>query len=107
MVYASDYLSGKPGVGLLLDLGAPRPVSAVKLTLVGPGTDLEIRTSEKVSDDPAAYTPFAAATAAPEDIVLRAPKPVTARYVLIWITRVSSNPDSGYQGGIGELTVLG
>ena len=107
VVYASDYLSGKPGVGLLLDLGAPRPVSAVKLTLVGPGTDLEIRTSEKVSDDPAAYTPFAAATAAPEDIVLRAPKPVTARYVLIWITRVSSNPDSGYQGGIGELTVLG
>ena len=107
VVYQSDYLSGKPGVGLLLDLGAPRPVSAIELALVGQGTDLEIRTSERVSDDPATFTPFAAATAAPADIVLRAPKPVNARYVLVWITRVSSTADVGYQGGISEVTVLG
>jgi serine/threonine protein kinase len=104
--YSDDHLSGKSGVGLLLDLGASRPVSAVTLGLVGQGTDVEIRTSDQVSDDPAAFTKFAAAAGAPSETTLRAPKPVTARYLLIWITRVPSLADGGYQGGIRTISVL-
>lgn len=107
VVYKDDYLSGKQGVGLLIDLGASRPVSAVRLSLVGSGTDLEIRTSDRVTDDPTTFTRFGGATGAPDEITVRSPKPVSTRYVLVWLTRVPSLADSGYQGGIREVAVLG
>ncbi len=104
--YSDDNLSGKAGVGLLLDLGASRPVSAVTLGLVGQGTDVEIRTADQITDDPTTFKRFAGATGAPSETTLRAPKPVTARYLLVWITRVPSLADGGYQGGVRTISVL-
>ena len=105
--YRADYLSGKPGVGLLLDLGTPRPVDAVKLTFAGRGYDVTIRTSEKAGTQPDQYRPFAAAIGAPERITMRTSTPQVARYVLIWLTRIPPQADGGYQGGISGVTVLG
>ncbi len=107
VVYNDDYLSGKPGVGLLLDLGTARPISAVRLSLLGKGTDVAIRTADKPSDNPDSFRRFGTAASAPGEIVLRSPKPVTARYVLVWLTRVPATSDGGYQGGISEVAVLG
>ena len=107
VVYNDDYLSGKPGVGLLLDLGTARPISAVRLSLLGKGTNVEIRTADKPGDNPDAFRRFGTAASAPGEIVLRSSKPVTARYVLVWLTRVPTTSDGGYQGGISEVAVLG
>ena len=105
--YRSDYLSGKPGVGLLLDLGTPRPINAVSLQLQGRGTDVEIRTTGKVTDNPEKFLRFASAVGSPETITLRSSTPRVARYVLVWITRIPQQPEGGYQGGITTVRVLG
>ena len=106
-MYNDDTLDGKAGVGLLIDLGASRPVSAVRLSLVGRGTDLSIRTADQASDDPVKFARFASASGVPSDIILRSPTPVSTRYVLIWLTRLPALPDGGYQGGIRNVAVLG
>ena len=104
--YKAADMSGKPGVGLLLDLGAPRPVSAVELRLVGNGTDLSVL----ATDDPRAridtFTSLAQVTGAGQSLVLRVPRPVTTRYVVIWLTSLPS-ADGSYQGGIADVRILG
>ncbi len=44
-VYKTANPDGKPGIGLILDLGAARQVSAVSLGLLGNATDVQIRLS--------------------------------------------------------------
>ncbi len=105
--YRSDYLSGKPGVGILLDLGTPRPIDAVALGFVGRGTDVSVRLSDTVPDTPEAWTPFEEAVGVPEQITLRSPKPKVARFVLVWLTRLPALPDGSFQGGIASVKVLG
>jgi putative peptidoglycan lipid II flippase len=104
--YKAADMSGKPGVGLLVDLGAPRPVSAVALRLVGNGTDLALL----ATDDPTAkidtFTSMAQVTGAGQSLTLRVPRPVTTRYVVVWLTSLPS-ADGSYQGGIADLHVLG
>jgi putative peptidoglycan lipid II flippase len=104
--YKAPDMSGKPGVGLLVDLGAPRPVSAVSLRLVGNGTDLSLL----ATDDPTAavdtFTSMAQVTGAGQELTLRVPRPVTTRYVVVWLTSLPS-ADGSYQGGIADLHVLG
>lgn len=104
--YRTADLSGKPGTGLLLDLGSPRPVSSVELGLVGNGTDVEVRVANQQLEDPADWPLLAAAEGAGEEITLRAPRPVTGRYVLVWITRLPL-VDGSYQGGVRNVVVRG
>lgn len=103
---SADLGGGKPGVGLMVDLGAPRPVDAVVLHLVGNGTDLSLL----ATDDPTAkfstFTRMAEVTGAGSTVTLRVPRPVTTRYVLVWLTTVPST-DGAYQGGISDIRVLG
>jgi hypothetical protein len=105
--YRGDYLTGKPGVGIVLDLGTPRPIDAVALGFVGRGTDVAVKVSDTVPATPEAWTPFEQAVGAPEQITLRSPKHVVARYVLIWLTRLPALPDGSFQGGIDAVKVLG
>lgn len=104
--YRTADLSGKPGTGLLLDLGSPRPVSSVELGLVGNGTDVEVRVANQQLEDPADWPLLASAAGAGEEITLRAPRPVTGRYVLVWITRLPL-VDGSYQGGVRDVVVRG
>ncbi|MGE3812241.1 MAG: protein kinase family protein [Candidatus Nanopelagicales bacterium] len=106
VVYRQPDLSGKPGVGLLLDLGAPRPVSAVDLRLLGNGTDVSILATDDPTKDPSAMRSMAEVTGTGNAIVLRVPRPVTTRYLVVWLTAI---PPQGtrYQGGVAEVKVLG
>ena len=104
--YRRADLSGKPGVGLLLDLGAPRPVRAVELRLVGNGTDLSLRATDDPTKAPEDFRSMAEVTGASNNLTLRVPTPVTTRYVLVWLTNVPANNGS-YQGGVAEVRVLG
>ena len=104
--YRTADLSGKPGVGLMLDLGAPRPVSAVDLRLLGNGTDLTLLATDDPGKDPADMRVMAEVTGASNTVVLRVPRPVTTRYVLVWLTSIPAE-GSRYQGGVAEVRVLG
>jgi hypothetical protein len=104
--YKAADMSGKGGVGLLLDLGAPRPVSAVTLRLVGNGTDLAILATDNPAKKVSTFTSMAAVTGAGNTLTLRVPQPVTTRYVVVWLTNLPA-ADGSYQGGIADVRVLG
>ena len=105
--YNTPDLAGKGGAGLVLDLGQPRTFDSVSLKLVGSGSDVAVKVSNSIPNDPALWKPFAAATAASGTLDLRVPQPVTARYVLVWFTRLPSaaNASGKYQGGVRGVTV--
>lgn len=108
--YSTPALDGKEGVGLILDLGQPRDVQQVSLGLVGKGSNLDVRVADRILADPALWTSLATAAGARERIDVRAPRPVTGRYVLVWFTRVPPSMDvsSGlYQGGVRSVVVSG
>ncbi len=104
--YRADNLSGKPGVGLLLDLGAPRPVSVVALRLVGNDTDLSLRASDNPRLAPEKFRSIAEVTGASNEVTLPLARPVTTRYILVWLTRIPS-VDGSYQGGVSDVRVRG
>jgi hypothetical protein len=104
--YRQEGLSGKPGVGLLLDLGAPRPVSAVQLRLVGLGTDVSLRAGDDPTADPEQFEVMAEAVRAGDEVTLRVPRPVTTRYLLVWLTELPS-AGGAYQGGVSDVVVRG
>lgn len=106
--YGTPTLDGKPGVGLIVDLGEPRDVQEVTLNLVGRGSSVEVLVSDAVRRDPSLWSPLASASGASSRITVRSPRPVTGRYVLVWFTRVPPAEVTGlYQGGVRSIVVRG
>ncbi|MDP1875986.1 MAG: hypothetical protein Q8M17_00290, partial [Actinomycetota bacterium] len=89
----------------------PRDVLEVSLTLVGRGSNVEVKIADKIFRDPALWTPLASGIGASNRIEVRAPRPVTGRYVLIWFSRLPpAEEDVGlglYQGGVRSVVVRG
>jgi serine/threonine protein kinase len=104
--YKASDMSGKGGVGLLVDLGAPRPVSAVSLRLVGNGTDLSLLATDDPTKKLSTFTSMAQVTGAGNALTLRVPRPVTTRYLVVWLTSLPA-ADGSYQGGVADIRVLG
>ena len=97
----------KPGVGLLVDFGSLQSVSAVGLQLVGTGTSVQLFESTG-STPPAnekAMTVAAAADNAPSAVTLHVPPGTSARYWVVWLTKLPAG-SSGFQGGVSEMTFL-
>ncbi|MCX4686817.1 hypothetical protein OG401_21310 [Kitasatospora purpeofusca] len=114
----SDAFGSKPGTkegtGLLLDLGSAQTVSKVTLKW-STATTAELRMPGKSVGN--------AQTAKPGDFTVLGKKagtaveynldsPVTTRYLLIWLTNLSKNPDGGpnpgkYQAFLGDVKVFG
>ncbi len=96
----------KPGVGLLVDLGSPQTVGAVRLRLVGHGTSVQLLAGAQpgtVLDD---FTLVAKADDAGQLVTLRPTLPLHQRYLLIWLTVLPLAPDGvDYQGGIADIEV--
>ena len=95
----------KPGVGLLMDFGAPQKVAAVHLLLVGDGASVEVFQSDTAPANEKAMTLAVAQDDAPSDVTLRLPNATTARYWLVWLTKLPA-AGTGFQGGIAEMTFL-
>jgi hypothetical protein len=95
----------KPGVGLLMDLGSPRKVAAVHLLLVGNGTSVELFESDSAPANEKAMTLAVAQVGAPSDVTMRLTTATTARYWLVWLTKLPA-AGTGFQGGIAEMTYL-
>ena len=99
----------KPGVGLVLDLGAPHEVGSVDITFVGAGpTKVELRApkgeqaSMKTVDDWKVVAKNQAI--APGKGTITPDSKLTTRYVLVYLTELPA-VDGGFQGEIADITV--
>lgn len=104
--YVESNIGRKPGVGLIIDLGTPRPMSLVTLRLRGSGSDFELRTADAPGANEKAYQLQATVKGAGESVTVRFPTPVTARYLLIWFTGLPY-VNGFYQAGINDVVVKG
>jgi hypothetical protein len=93
----------KDGVGVLLDLGSPQALSGVTLTTPRPGATVEIRTGDEPGTSLDSFAVAADGTL--EDSTdLAFDEPVTAQFVLVWITGLVPAED-GFSADISEITV--
>jgi hypothetical protein len=93
----------KAGVGLQFDLGGSKPLSGVTITSIAPGATVEVRTADKPADTLDGFKKAADATLkGTTDVTFD--KPVTARFVLIWVTGLVSS-DNGFSADIAEVAV--
>lgn len=100
--YDTELLGGlKNGVGLLLDLGEPVEVAQVEAG-VRPGGDLQLRAADAEGATIEDYRVVAAATGTDAVVRLVPDAPVTARYWVVWLTRLPAD-GSRFQGRVGEL----
>ncbi|MGQ0845930.1 MAG: protein kinase family protein [Sporichthyaceae bacterium] len=103
----------KEGVGLILDLGAPRTVRQVKVIFPRAGGSVQIlaanATAATAPSDLGSYllaVPPRTDTGTSE--TLRFEFPVRTRFLLVWLTKLPKEPSSGeFRGGISEVTVSG
>jgi serine/threonine protein kinase len=104
-VYRSAAFGGlKPGVGLLLDLGTVRAVHGVQVGFTAPGATVELRVANTAPARETDARTVASTQARSQVAVLAPPSGTTARYVLVWITRLPRD-GSGYRVGIAALRV--
>jgi hypothetical protein len=93
----------KDGVGLVLDLGSAQNVAAVTLTTSAPGAMVEIRTGDSADGDLDGFA-VAADGELQEETELAFDEPVSAQYVLVWITGLVPS-EGGFSASIAEVAV--
>jgi hypothetical protein len=93
----------KDGVGLLLDLGTSQALSGVTLSGTTPGATVEIRTADKPATNLDGFRPATDGTVE-KSTDLAFDKPVTARFVLVWITGLVPTAN-GFSADITEVAV--
>jgi serine/threonine-protein kinase len=92
----------RPGVGLVFDLGTPTAVRALTLRLAAPGAAVRIF----AGNDPAtilAGHPVGTNDATGAEVRFTPPPARTARYWLVWFTRLGAN-DGAFRAGLAEAT---
>lgn len=101
----------KPGVGFVLDLGEPRRVSSLDITVVGEGpTDVELRVpageepSMETVNDWQVVAPSRGVPAGEEAVGLNTE--VDTQYVLVYLTNLPPI-EGGYAGEVAEVVVHG
>lgn len=107
MDYKQNFGPGglKNGVGLLLDLGSVRNVSAVDVAVLGGSTGVSLFVSDTAPTSVDGLTPAASATVdSAQQIPL--PEPVQAQYVVVWLTSIPA-VGSEFRGEVAEVTVRG
>jgi eukaryotic-like serine/threonine-protein kinase len=93
----------KDGVGLLLDLGSAQDLAAVTITSTAPGATVEIRTADAPAEQLDGFTAVADAELG-QETELAFDEPVSAQYVLVWITALVPS-EGGFSAGIAEVSV--
>ena len=96
----------KPGVGLVLDLGAPKLVDRVEVDSPDSDWSAQIYTSNSVPATLAGWGPpsfIGAGLGTSAQLTLQ--PPTRARYVLLWITNLP--PNRPYRLRVAEVRVIG
>lgn len=92
--------------GLVIDLGQPAAVRSLDIGLLGDGADIAVAATTTPPTKPPAEGTLATIVGAATLTTLRVPRPVTARYLVIWFLRVPGGAQA-YQGGITNVAVTG
>jgi hypothetical protein len=96
----------KPGTGLLLDMGRPVTITSAQIMLgSATGAEFQLRAgSEPVLAD---LRPVAGATAAGGVVTMRPARPVKARYLLLWFTRLPPDASGTFEAVIYNVRLRG
>jgi cytoskeletal protein RodZ len=95
----------KNGTGLLLDMGRTVTVASVRLSLVYPGADIQLRAGSRPVSS---WLPqVASASDAGGTVRLQPGSPVRVRYVLIWFTKLAPDHEGHYRAAVYRITVQG
>ena len=96
----------KPGAGLLVDLGAPVPITRVELAFPVEGLSVEVRAGPAPPQDAAAFPVVAGKADVKRTETFTLATPTTARYWLVWLTRLVPDGKGKFQGGVAEFAFL-
>jgi putative peptidoglycan lipid II flippase len=100
----------KDGVGLVLDLGAPREVSQVRLMLAGGPTTLELYGAPGRTSPPerlSGLTRLGTVTAAGRQVRLDLADDIETRFLVVWLTSLPEVASEKFQGEVREIVVRG
>ncbi len=104
--YGQADMSGKAGVGLMLDLGTAQDVYGVEIDFTSIGHSAEIYVVNSTQPDFVTELKFGDADPTKSSNIVSASDPVNGRYVLIWLTPDLPKSDAGeFQGGVSEVRV--
>jgi hypothetical protein len=103
--YASAYFGGlQSGTGLLIDMGRPVAITAVRLTLGHPqGADLALRVGD--SPTPAGLRAVTRRAGVGGTVRLHFAVPVVAKYALIWFTKLPLEPTGNYFASVYNVKI--
>lgn len=104
--FSADFGRLKKGVGLVLDLGKAQQVGSVDVSFLGT-TSVELRTAPadaaSAPGAPDAFTTQASGTGG--KVTLKPTKPVTTRYVLVWLTKLPASNEGNFRGKITDIKI--
>ena len=104
--YNKSDMSGKAGVGLLVDLGVEEEVYSVEIDFISAGHTAEIYVVNSTEPDFATELKFGDTNPNESSSEISSTDPVSGRYVLVWLTPDLPEAESGeFQGGISEIKV--
>ena len=104
--YNKSDMSGKAGVGLLVDLGVEKEVYSVEIDFISAGHTAEIYVVNSTEPDFATELKFGDTNPNESSSEISSTNPVSGRYVLVWLTPDLPEAESGeFQGGISEIKV--
>jgi len=116
--YKSANFGGlKPGMGVLINLGAPTKVGLVRVVVNQQGASLSLRTGTSDPGNTSAgdkqiadgYTPVGNAPTDNNGVVTVFTVPEaqqTVQYLLVWITKLPANAEGQFVLSVNEITVL-
>lgn len=104
--YRKSDMSGKVGVGLLLDLGIAKDVYGVEVDFISSGHSAEIYVLNSPEPNFATALKFGDVDPAKSSSEVSVSDPVSGRYVLVWLIPELPRSNAGdFQGGISEIKV--
>lgn len=104
--YNTSDMSGKAGVGLLVDLGVEKEVYSVEIDFISAGHTAEIYVVNSTEPDFATELKFGDTNPNESSSKVSVTEPASGRYVLVWLTPDLPEAESGeFQGGISEIKV--
>ncbi|MGW7595349.1 serine/threonine protein kinase, partial [Streptomyces rubiginosohelvolus] len=104
--YAStDFGRLKKGVGVVLDLGKTQRVGKVDVSFLGGTTSAELRTADgsTVPTEPTGFDTVAQGSGT--KVTLKPAKPVQARFLLVWLTKLPPSDGGHFRGKVSDIKV--
>ena len=104
--YNKADMSGKAGVGLLVDLGVEKEIYSIEIDFISAGHTAEIYVVNSTEPDLATELKFGDTNPNESSSKISVTEPVSGRYILVWLTPDLPEAENGeFQGGISEIKV--